>query len=721
MARIVDGTIVFDDGTPMMGQQPITGKRLIEVLQLLPQLIPAIGMAGFPTRGGGAGGFVASGGGGGGSQGTPTAGAPGATGTSGYSGYSGSSTGTSGFSGYSGSGGPGASGFSGYSGVGGPGASGFSGYSGVGGPGTSGFSGYSGATSVSGFSGYSGVGGAGASGFSGYSGTNGTFTPEAATFVVHPTPGVGDFTTIQAALTALPASGGYILVREGTYAIATTNTVPDKPVVIRGCGDATVIDLGANAIAAFTIPNGLTAQREYSFEYLKVIGTSIANQRFLSIEDANAFGQPTIKSIRTEGIQIPIDIVDADENVLTPLFIGVYDSWFVPIADGSSILCNSNGNALLMSASFFNTKFIVDDFNTIGGTLDGDSFGNIDYAFYDCDLSLTGEDAFSTIHAERCRIFNFSGTPQILFVSGNFISDDYAPASAFINCNVLGIWIDNTSSSQGLLISGGWWTNDRIETGVTNGQSEATGVTFRADGNSAATFPVSGGITAFIVQVAEDFRIIGCTFSFTSITLTAYIYGGSDLVIVGCAFRAVTGASTAGIRLNGVNNFVHHCDFDQNNWGAPPILEVAPADRNVYNDNLGLNGNSTGTGVASVFVGVRNTFNGLSQLQATAATTDAFVTVTTQLATSGVQGIATIKNTGANGMNVRETGVDQFGTTNTTTTVVAAGADLRLDPTVNIGTARPPYKSYMIEVQSQVAGNATTYVLRLGMNGEVSA
>src|SRR6185369_6906263 len=77
------------------------------------------------------------------------------------------------------------------------------------------------------------------------------------------------------------------------------------------------------------------------------------------------------------------------------------------------------------------------------------------------------------------------------------------------------------------------------------------------------------------------------------------------------------------------------------------------------------------------------------------------VAVTTQVATSGVQGIATIKNTGANGMNVRETGVDQFGVTSTVTTLVAAGNDLRLDPTNNVGTARPPYTRYSIEVQRE--------------------
>ena len=537
----------------------------------------------------------------------------------------------------------------------------------------------------------------------------------AATRVVSLIAGEGTDLTVAAAIAALPAAGGRIYVKQGTYSLAATNTLPDKPVDIIGSGDGTIFDLGANAIAAFTIPDGLTAQRNYSFQNFKVTGTSIANQRFLEVSDTNAFGIPTVKSIRTEGIQIPINITAGDGAFLTPVFISVYDSWFVPIADGTGILCNSNGISNLMDVSFYSSKFIVDDFSTVGGTINGDSFGNLDVSFYDCHLSLTGEDGLGTIHAERCRIFNFSGTPQITFISGPFVSDDYFPLSAFIDCNVLGMWFVDTG---GINILGGWWTNDRIETQVTNGRSMISGVTFRGDGTSAATFPVSGGITAFISQVDSDLNVLGCTFSFTGMTPTAYIYNGASMVIQGCAFRGLTGASTAGIRINGPNNFVVDCDFDTDNWGCPPVLEVGiNADRNVYNDNLGINGNG---GTDSVFVGVRNTFNGLSQLQATAATTDAFVSVTTQVATSGVQGIATIKNTGANGMNVRETGVDQFGTTSTQTTLVAAGNDLRLDPTVNVGTARPPYKSYMIEVQSAVAGNATTYVLRLGMNGEVT-
>ena len=106
-------------------------------------------------------------------------------------------------------------------------------------------------------------------------------TPKAATFVVDPTPGIGDYTTIQNALNNLPAAGGYILVREGTY--AETLTFPDKPVVLRGCGDGTIIDLGVVAATAFTIGHN----QKYTIEDLQVLGDATAAQKVLSVTTNN--------------------------------------------------------------------------------------------------------------------------------------------------------------------------------------------------------------------------------------------------------------------------------------------------------------------------------------------------------------------------------------------------------------------------------------------------
>jgi hypothetical protein len=536
----------------------------------------------------------------------------------------------------------------------------------------------------------------------------------AATVIVDPG-GDGDATTIAGGISALPAEGGRIYVKEGTYALTATNSLPDKNVDIVGSGDGTVFSLGANAIAAFTIPNILTARRSYKFSNFSVLGTSVAAQRIVSIQDSDALGVVTLEGVNSTGVQVPISITSGDFSFITPVFVTARDCWFEPIAAGTSALCDSNGTSFLIKAAFYNVKFIVDDFSTVGGTINADSFGNSDYAFYDCTLSLTGEDAMSSMHCERCRIFNFSGVQQIIFLNGNFVSEDWLPQSAFINCNVLGMFFVDAG---GMHVVGGWWTNNRIDTGLVNGRSSIVGVSFRADSFSAATMPISAGNTVFINHSGQDLSVLDCSFTFSGVTMTNYIRCTSSLDMRGCDLRALTNTSEAGVRFSGTNNYIVNCAFDQVFWGVPPVLEVGSAERNVYNDNLGLNGNTGG--VDSVFIGTRNTFNGLTQFRDSAATTDAFVSVRTEVATSGVQGIGTIKNIGANGMNVRETAIDQFGTTSTNTTVVGAGSDHLLDPTINVGTARPPYNSYEIEVQSQGAGMPTTYDLRQGMNGEVT-
>jgi hypothetical protein len=84
-----------------------------------------------------------------------------------------------------------------------------------------------------------------------------------------------DAAAIQAAINALPAAGGIVYFPQGTYRIATTLTLPDKPVKIIGCGKGTVVNLGASAIAAFTMPS----TNDYVFQDFAIRGTEIAGQR----------------------------------------------------------------------------------------------------------------------------------------------------------------------------------------------------------------------------------------------------------------------------------------------------------------------------------------------------------------------------------------------------------------------------------------------------------
>lgn len=101
-------------------------------------------------------------------------------------------------------------------------------------------------------------------------------------------------------------------------------------------------------------------------------------------------------------------------------------------------------------------------------------------------------------------------------------------------------------------------------------------------------------------------------------------------------------------------------------------------------------------------------------VDATGSTTDSYVAVTgfPVSRADGLVGIGSILNTGANGMNVRETVTDKFGNTQSVVTVVAAGDEYMLDLQTNFADAAlPPFTDYLVEVESESAGNATDYEL----------
>lgn len=122
--------------------------------------------------------------------------------------------------------------------------------------------------------------------------------PEAATRVVSSTPGAGDYVTIQEALDSLPAEGGYILVREGTYA---ASVFPDKPVIIKGCGrGSTIIDLGAADGSAFSS----AFAQDYVIRDLSVTGDASHSQNFLNL-DANA--EVLVENVETSDVQVIVN------------------------------------------------------------------------------------------------------------------------------------------------------------------------------------------------------------------------------------------------------------------------------------------------------------------------------------------------------------------------------------------------------------------------------
>lgn len=162
---------------------------------------------------------------------------------------------------------------------------------------------------------------------SGGGGGGGGTDKYAADRIVDPSGLTGTDTTLASALAALPANGGTIYVKAGTYNISTTMTLPLKNVKIIGAGgnvtgpginlDATIFDLGSNAIALFTTPlgGGGTVFASYYFSDFKVIGNSSAAQQFLRAP-VLALGSAVIgERLHIEGVQDIVKTAGQDLDV----------------------------------------------------------------------------------------------------------------------------------------------------------------------------------------------------------------------------------------------------------------------------------------------------------------------------------------------------------------------------------------------------------------------
>lgn len=559
-----------------------------------------------------------------------------------------------------------------------------------------------------------------------------------ATVVVHPTPGIGDATSISDAVAMLAAigdGGGDIFLREGTYSLSSTVTLPDRSVNIRGCGDQTLIDLGANAIPAFTIPDGLTSQRAYLFENFKVIGNSVADQKVVSIEDTNARGSIVMRRVNTgsldttptiNGVRGVVAVVSGDISFLRPVFIDVHDCWFVPVSavDPSYLVFDTTGAGWLVSATFKKVNYYVDlpipgsySGTGIGGSIANDS-GDIDVSFYDCNLSITegpfgAEDSVGSINAVNTNIFNWGGFGQVVLFINPFAASDQS--TGFFDCILHGYEIIAGTTTS--IFSGGWYVNTTLTLiGNFGGSVQAVvGVGFESGpgGNTAGQMINCSGFQAFID---------GCSFSpGVDVEQTIKITSGT-VTISHCGFNAMAagGGRTAGIQLgaligsSGSGNRIHDNSFDDT-FGVPPILELASVDGNRYDNN---DFGETPT-TQPVIIGPNSIFNGVRNKSLTAVvTTSAFTTQFTHRNFKGVLGIGTIKNTGGLNLEVQETVTDIIaGTTDSRTTVVAAGNTALLNPMSNIGTALPPYNVYAVAVRDQVGGGGTTFSLNHSTEG----
>lgn len=513
----------------------------------------------------------------------------------------------------------------------------------------------------------------------------------AATRVVSLIPGDGTDLTIAAAIAALPAEGGYIYVKQGTYPLAATLTMPDKPVVIKGSGDGTILSLGASVIAAFTIPTGLASRREYVFEDFLVTGTSVANQRVFSVEDANANGVLHAVRVNSTGVQIPVDITDGTNQ---EVWITLDDCHFTPIADGSSVLINTPDLTDITAYVWMQRVRFFDIFtDVITGALtndDGITSSGVNILGEDCAFSVGANSALGALNLTDSIIYNFGpGANPVISIFGDTFG--MIPVNSMVGCS--GQFVNFTIFGNGLKVHGGAWRACSFTDGAISAFTDAY---FFGDLTADA---------AVIVGTGQTF-IKGCYFDNQG---TTFVLDGNFDAIVGNDFHSNGAGLTATIRTT--NGDARISDNIFTSALTPAILEAGLTSTNRIDNNRWVT-NPVLLAPSDAVV------NGFKRHDRTGvATVDALTAVFTHQNDKGLAGAGSIKNTGANSLTVRRTVTDGYGTTAFQEDPVLPGASMTWPMDTAIGTALPAYMVFTVSVRSTVPGSPTTYSLRHSSTG----
>ncbi len=510
--------------------------------------------------------------------------------------------------------------------------------------------------------------------FPGASSTVSAPTPKAATLVVDPVPGIGDYTTVQAALTAIGVlGGGYILVREGMYAENLTFPL-DAPIVMRGCGDSTVIaPVGAGEVFAF--PNGLAAQTYVVIEDIKVTGDETVAQTAFAYKDANSRWKLITNRVHITGVR-KIDDIQARKTDYTAMIqVDHFSPRFIPTTStGNNVLCATPvaaGAYTGATAIYYHDAILSDEVNS---TTDG--------WHYDFD----GD----TIFIGTCWLqFESSSIVDGHEVQGSLISY----AAAVLTLEVLG---------------GSWPSFDSIENQTIIGPFQLK-LSGGFDGNVSHLL-VNGAAAGVILNRRGQKVDVSQGASVVAITgVVVDILSGADDCRVSGSFMD---AGVASIRTAALKTVVDGCDFSQ--VTGKTVLETGAADQTVIDGCTGL-----GTGTGLTIIGPLTKVNGAMKSDKATSTTNALVAIVPTITNPlGLFGFGTVKNTdGANSLDVKESFTDAFGTVSTLTTTVTFGNSLPLGLQQNIGTGFPPYVSYKAEIIDTVAGNHATFISHFTSQG----
>lgn len=456
----------------------------------------------------------------------------------------------------------------------------------------------------------------------------------------------GTDTTIAAAISNLPAEGGLILVKEGTYTITSAIVMPNKKVSIIGSGLGTFIQNTTTGANVFEF--GFA--QDYTFANFKFTGSNIATQSLFYVTAAANIHATRVRAISQQytvnTTSTPtIHLTDVESQATVHTWNGAGTGYFT----GCDFDYLGTGGGIVGSPSIFaaNTRF-------------GTGLANPHYTLTTLIMAGGTFSPGGTVDIVNCKMTGSIGCSEAWTISG--------PNAQLTSIRISGGNALLTLSGSDAQING-MITGDGGRVVVSGVRPDISD--FAMDGNNTGTIGLD------ILAAATNGRVVD---------------------------GQILNHTTAGIRIASTGWVIDDIKFSE----SVPYLEIGAADNNRI--GIGVHGfaGSTVIGPDTVVMGSRK--KGVTG----GITTDALVEQFTHKNLKGLLGIGTLKNTGgANSLDVKETAEDFFGITDSVTTTKAFGTDHTLSRQFNIiGTARPPYKSYKVEVKSTAAGFPTSFNLQ---------
>lgn len=281
------------------------------------------------------------------------------------------------------------------------------------------------------------------------------------------------------------------------------------------------------------------------------------------------------------------------------------------------------------------------------------------------------------------------------------------PAKSTYTCgiiNFIGFKIDKASIHE--TVDGSRVVNCRFIDATLFLESNASTV----EGSIFTSPTLSGAQLSIWGNGTPAIAVSGCVFLGNSnADQGIQLIAATGVTITGCYFK---GHSTDGIDIGpfgAVAAVVAGCYFEE----SAPVIEG-----NSGTVAVTYSGNNT---LAGSTLRGKSTVDGRKTISATGTSTNSLVAFVNLSAGTNMHldGFGTLKNTGAQSIDVKETVTDLFGQTKNVTTTVTSGSQRALSARADIDTARAPYSAYKVEVVSTAMGTPSTFEIHFGSHGQI--